>query len=181
MGRDTLKTTKGDRKMSDLIFEGKVMYANLPPRQAQKALEGDDTSYSVQIECTAERFAQLKKDGIPSLTQLKEFDGVTYIKLKASKLKHTKDGRVINFDDIQVVDTEGTVIEDSIANGSKVRALVELADIKGRPGKKVLRLKAVVVTDLIVYNGGNTPSSALAALGVSVKAPTKSSDSFLGE
>lgn len=151
----------------EIIFEGLCMYANLPPRPAQKAMEGDDTSYSVLVECSAERFAELKKAGIPALTQLKEFDGRTYLKLKATKIKHAKGGQVYEFDDILVVSPEGDVITDAIANGSRVRALASLEEIKGKIGKKVLRLKAVVVDDLIVYTP--TSEASLKSLGITVK------------
>ncbi len=167
----------------ELIFEGRVMYANLPPRQAQKGFESEDTSYSVQIETTEERFAELKKEGSPPLSQLKDFDGIKYLKLKATKTKTTKDGKFLEFKDIDVVDTNGDAITASIANGSRIKALVSLDEFK--PGKKVLRLKAVVVTDLIVYN-----DSGLSKLGVAAKTPTvaktataqttNSDDSFLG-
>ena len=166
----------------EIVIEGRVMYANLPPRQAQKGYESEDTGYSVQIEFTEEQFKALKKEGIPPLTQLKEFDGVTYLKLKATKTKTTKDGKFLEFADIPVLDTDGNAITDSIANGSKIKALVSLDEFK--PGKKVMRLRAVVVTDLIVYEGG----SSLAKLGIKKTAPVTptttatsgADDSFLG-
>lgn len=157
--------------MSEVILEGKCIYANVPPRAPQKAYEGEDMAYSIQVQCSEEKFKELKKAGIPSLTQLKEFDGETYIKLKATKIKHMSDGRVLEFNDIPVVSENGTPITDSIANGSTVRVLATLDDIKGRAGKKVLRLKGVVVTNLIVWEGGKAGSKVLSSLGV-----TKGSD-----
>ncbi len=39
----------------ELIFEGVALYANLPPRDAQKGEESNDTAHSVMIECSKEK------------------------------------------------------------------------------------------------------------------------------
>ncbi len=135
----------------EMIFEGECMYANLPPRPAQKGFESDDTSYSVQMPCSKELYNDLMKKKLPALTKLHEHNGKTYIKLKASKIKHARDGQVFEFNDIPVTDLNQNTIKDSIANGSVLKCLVSLEDLKGRTGK-VMRLKAVVVEKLIKYD-----------------------------
>jgi len=164
----------------EIILEGIALYANLPPRPAQKGFESEDTSYSVLIECTQAKYKQLKAAGMPALTQLKDWpedfknkkdgklpaelksaEGKSFLRLKASKTKTKKDGTQTEFADIKVVDEYGDDITDSIANGStlRVRAVLEPA-AKGST-HKALRLKQVVVLDLIVYEekGEALPSS----------------------
>lgn len=195
---------------TEIILEGVALYANLPPRPAQKGYESEDTSYSVQVEITKEKFAELKKAGIPALTTLKLFpedyinkktgvapecsaaEGKSFIRLRASKYRANTSKGSITFDDIPVVDADGNDVTVSIANGSKVRALANLEEIKGKPGKKALRLKAVVVTDLIPYEGGDNGTASLKALGItthhktahtvedSTTSESGSDDAFLG-
>jgi hypothetical protein len=178
----------------EIILEGIALYANLPPRPAQKGFESEDTSYSVLIECTQAKYKALKTAGMPALTQLKDWpedfknkkdgklpaelksaEGKSFLRLKASKTKTKKDGTQTEFADIPVVDEYGDTITDSIANGStlRIRAVLEPA-AKGST-HKALRLKQVVVLDLIVYNdekGEALPSS----LGIKQKPVAEHSD-----
>lgn len=154
----------------EVILEGIALYANIPPRPAQKGFESEDTSHSVLIECTPDKYKKLKAAGMPALTQLKDWpedfrnkktkelpaeckaaEGKSFLRLKATKTRTTKEGEVKEFTDIKVVDEYGDTITDSIANGStlRVRAVLEAAS-KGSQ-HKALRLKQVVVLDLIVY------------------------------
>lgn len=168
--------------MSDkVIFEGLALYANLPPRPAQKGYETEDTSYSVYIECSKEQFKDLKKAGIPALTQLKAFpedfvskktgeapklkdaEGKTFIRVKATKTKTTRDGKQLEFADIPVVDEYNENVTQSIANGSKLQVIATLDDIKGKNGK-ALRMKGVIVTHLIAYEDDKKVSGVFAGV-----------------
>ena len=176
----------------EVILEGIAIYANLPPRPAQKGFETEDTSHSVLIECTQEKYKKLKQAGMPALTQLKDWpsdfkkkdgtlpaeckaaEGKSFLRLKATKTKTAKDGSLKEFADITVVDEYGDTIEQSIANGStlRVRAVLEAA-AKGST-HKALRLKQVVVLDLIPYEDSNEalPSS----LGIKQKPKAAGAD-----
>ncbi len=68
-----------------------------------------------------------------------------------------------------VVDEEGYIIEDSIANGSTMKCIVDLDEVNSKFVKAVLKLKAVVVTNLIVYTGGSKGEASLKNLGIEVK------------
>ncbi len=130
-----------------VVFEGKCKWANVPPRAAKKGYETEDTNYSILVECSKAKFKELLAKKIPALTKLsEEDDGKTYIRVKATKTK----GELV-FNDIPVVDEYGETITASIANGSTVRVVASLEDIKGRPGR-ALRLKGVQVLNLIEYH-----------------------------
>jgi hypothetical protein len=175
----------------EVILEGIAIYANLPPRPAQKGFETEDTSHSVLIECTQDKYKKLKAAGMPALTQLKTWpedfkkkdgtapakceaaEGKSFLRLKATKTKTIKSGEVKEFADVKVVDEYGDTIVDSIANGStlRVRAVLEPA-AKGST-HKALRLKQVVVLDLIVYEESEAlPSS----LGIKEKPKTETAE-----
>ncbi len=156
----------GEKTMASkkIVLEGVVLYANVPPRPAQKGYETEDTGYSVLVECSKETFKQLKADGIPKLTALKTYpddfakkdgtpaasldvaEGKTFIRIKATKTK----GEMV-FNDIPVVDEYGDALQSNIGNGSIAKVVASLEDIKGRPGK-ALRLKGVQVVELVEYN-----------------------------
>lgn len=132
-------------------FKGKLKYAVLPPRPARKAAaeyvdpkNPEKSTYSVQVECTAEQFKKLQKAGIPKLTTLREYEGEseTYIQIKATKVT----GEYV-FDDPIVVDKYGNLNTEEIGNGSTGVVIAELTTGKG--GKKALRLKAVTVLDRV--------------------------------
>jgi hypothetical protein len=136
-------------------FKGELKYANVPPRPARKPQEvdpkePDNTSYSVLVECTKEKFKELQKAGIPALTKLHEDEetGKTFIRVKGTKVK----GDLV-FKDPDVVDKYKRPITESIGNGSQGIVIAELSPIKGRKGK-ALRLVGVQVLDLIPYEGG---------------------------
>lgn len=129
-----------------VVFEGKAKWANVPPRAAKKGYETEDTNYSILVECSKERFKELLAKKIPALTKLVEEDGTTYIRVKATKTK----GEMV-FNDIPVVDEYGDRLESNIGNGSTVKVVASLDDIKGKNGK-ALRLKGVQVVDLVEYN-----------------------------
>lgn len=156
----------------EIILEGIALYANLPPRDAQKGFESEDTSYSVLIECTQDKYKKLKAAGMPALTQLRDWpedfrnkktgelpaevkaaEGKTFLRLKATKTHTTKTGEVKEFADIKVVDEYGDTITDSIANGSILRARAVLEPAAKGSTHMALRLKQIVVLDLIVYEG----------------------------
>ncbi len=129
-----------------IVFEGKCKWANIPPRPAKKGYETEDTNYSILVECTKEKFKELQIKKIPALTKLIEEDDTTYIRVKATKTKGD-----LTFNDIPVVDEYGDKLESNIGNGSMVKVIASLDDIKGRPGR-ALRLKGVQVVDLVEYN-----------------------------
>ncbi len=164
----------------EVILEGIALYANIPPRPAQKGFESEDTSHSVLIECTPEKYKKLKAAGMPALTQLKEWpedfrnkktkelpaeckaaEGKSFLRLKATKTRTPKTGEVKEFADIKVVDEYGDTIEDSIANGSTLRVRAVLEPAAKGSAHKALRLKQVVVLDLIPYvdSGEALPAS----------------------
>lgn len=176
----------------EVLLEGVAIYANLPPRPAQKGFETEDTAYSVLIECTMDKYKKLKAAGMPALTQLKDWpsdfkkkdgtlpaeckvaEGKSFLRLKATKTKTAKDGSLKEFADIPVVDEYGDTIEQGIANGSilRIRAVLEAA-AKGS-AHKALRLKQVMVLDLIPYEDSKEelPSS----LGIKERPKTKESE-----
>lgn len=135
-----------------VTFKGKCKWAQVYPGQERAPFETteqtkNDRNYEITVECSRELFDRLKKAGIPRLTELREDEetGLTYIKLKASKVK----GDLV-FRDPVVIDKDGLVITDKIGNGSDVEVIAELAPIKGRNGK-ALRLKQVKVVNLVPY------------------------------
>lgn len=128
-----------------VIFEGKCKWATVPPRPARKGYETEDTSYSILVECSKDKFKKLIAAKIPALTKLVEEDNTTYIRVKATKTK----GEMV-FNDIPVVDEYGEALSTNIGNGSVVKVIASLDDIKGRPGK-ALRLKGVQVLQLVEY------------------------------
>lgn len=128
-----------------VVFEGKCKWANVPPRPAKKGYETEDTNYSILVECSKTKFKELQVKKIPALTKLVEEDDTTYIRVKATKTKGD-----LTFNDIPVVDEYGDKLQANIGNGSTVKVVASLDDIKGRPGK-ALRLKGVQVVDLIEY------------------------------
>lgn len=187
----------------EVVLEGVVLYANLPPRPPQKSMEPktpNDTFYSVHVEVSEQQFKDLKKEGLPSLTLLRKFPedyankktgevptepknavGKTFIQVRASKYKENTSIGPITFEDVPVGDLEGYVVEDSIANGSTAKVYTSLDDLKGRPGK-ALRLKKVIVTDLIVYEGGSgNPFKKRPTDNTETPFHTAGDDSFLGE
>jgi hypothetical protein len=135
-----------------IILEGKVRWASVPPNPPRKPYEidnnnPDDCSYSIEVECSKAKFEELKKLGIPRLTELKEDDdGTTYIRVRASKIKGQ-----YTFPDPAVIDITGAPLNKKIGNGSEAKVKIELATLKGRKGV-VLRLKAVMVTKLIEFD-----------------------------
>lgn len=135
----------------NVVFEGKLRWANVPPNAAKKPYEIDEkepnnTSYSIEVECSTDNFNKLMKEGLPRLTSLKEDEqGLTYIRLKSTKVKCE-----YTFADPKVLDKNGNDLGKKIANGSEGMVVGSLEDIKGRKGK-VLRLKAVQVSNLIEY------------------------------
>jgi len=146
-----------------ITFKGKVRWASVLPGQARKPFEidtnePDNCSYSIEVECSKAQFDDLKKKGIPRLTELREDEnGTTYIRLRSSKIK----GKY-TFPDPAVVDSNGAPITNKIANGSEGLVTAELAPIKGRKGT-VLRLRTVLITNLISFNdGGNDVKELLA-------------------
>ncbi len=164
MVTNTLTTEREEGKMSERIyFEGQCLYANIPPRPAKQWDDGKST-YSIQVECTKERFDDLLKQGMSKLTNFREKDGKTYINLKASKyLPATSKRDEITFQDITVVDTSNQPVVESLANGSTVNAAVDV--VKTDKGI-VLRLAGVQVLNLIPYTDpvaapifGTTPSA----------------------
>jgi hypothetical protein len=147
-----------------ITFKGKLRWASVPPNTARKPFEIDDNepencSYSIEVECSKAQFDELLKKGIPRLTTLRDSeDGTTYIRLKSSKIK----GKY-TFPDPAVIDIKGNKLESKIANGSEGVVLVELAPIKGRK-VTALRLKSVMVTNLITFDTTDTSISDLLAL-----------------
>lgn len=147
-----------------VTFKGKIRWASVPPNEARKPFEvsesePDNTSYSIEVECSRAQFDELMKKGIPRLTSLRDSeDGTTYIRLKSSKIK----GKY-TFPDPVVVDVKGNKLESKIANGSEGVVIAELAPIKGRKGC-ALRLKSVMVTNLITFDGEDKDISELLAL-----------------
>lgn len=147
-----------------VTFKGKIRWASVPPNAAKKPFEidtnePDNCSYSIEVECTKSKFDELLKKGIPRLTALRDSDdGTTYIRLKATKIK----GKY-TFPDPVVIDSKGGKIEQKIANGSEGVVIAELAPIKGRKGC-ALRLKSVMVTNLIVFGNDGDDITELLAL-----------------
>ena len=133
---------------------GELRWASIPPNPARKPFEIDpkepnNSSYSIEVECSKAKFAELVKLGIPKLTTLREDEetGKTYLRVRATKTKGD-----YTFPDIQVIDKHGQQVTTAVANGSKGTVVIEASPIKGRKGV-ALRLKAVQVTDLIPFNG----------------------------
>ena len=147
-----------------VTFKGKVRWASVPPNPARKPFEidtnePDNCAYSIEVECSKEQFEELKKKGIPRLTELKtdEEDGKTYIRLRSSKIKGQ-----YTFPDPTVVDINGQKLEKKIANGSEALVKAELGTLKGRKGV-VLRLRTVMVTKLIEFNDNTSDINELLA------------------
>lgn len=142
-------------------FKGKCQWASIPPNKPKKPYEinpqsPEDCFYSIEVECSKERFDDLMKKGLPRLSTLKEDEqGNTYLRLKATKIKGEYE-----FKDIPVVDKYGRAVTEKLANGSEVIAMAELAPIKGRKGV-VLRLKGVQVLNLIPFTGGRDNAEAM--------------------
>lgn len=132
-------------------FKGELRWASVPPNPPRKPYEIDpnqpnNCSYSIEVECSKEKFKELQKAGIPRLTTLREDErGKTFLRLKASKIKGD-----LEFKDPFVIDKNGVAVTSKIANGSKGIVIANLAPIKGRSGK-ALRLVGVQVLDLIPY------------------------------
>ena len=150
-----------------VTFKGKIRWASVPPNAARKpfeidANEPDNTSYSIEVECSKAQFDDLLKKGIPRLTTLREGeDGTTYIRLKSSKVK----GKY-TFPDPKVVDATGADLGQKIGNGSEGLVTAEVTPIKGRKGV-ALRLRTVMVTNLVSFDSGDYVAELLAQVGVS--------------
>ena len=137
-----------------VTFKGLCRWANVPPQKAKAPYqlnpeEPNNCGYSIEVECSDEQFAALKKAGIPKLTEHREDEktGLKYIRVKSSKVKGE-----FEFDDPVVVDKYKRPLTENIGNGSEVIVVAELAPIKGRKGS-ALRLKLVQVLNLIPYEG----------------------------
>lgn len=143
-------------------FKGTVRWVIVPPNSARKPptkyIDPDapnDTTYSVEVECSKEKFKELIKMGIPPGTQLREDEegGKTYIKVRASKVKRVKDketGEMVDmvFTDPFVKDKGGNDVNEPIGDGSEAIVVTELAATKRG---KVLRLKGLQVLNHIPY------------------------------
>lgn len=144
-----------------VTFNGKVRWASVPPNAPRKPFEinpdsPEDSSYSIEVECSKTQFEELKAKGIPRLTELRTDDnGETYIRLRATKIR----GKY-TFPDPAVVDSNGNPLGKKIANGSEALVKAEIAPIKGRKGV-ALRLKAVMVTKLIEFASTNAVNDLL--------------------
>lgn len=142
-------------------FEGEVRWATIPPRPARGPHKDyttdanrNDLNYSIQVECSAEKFKELKKAGIPRLTELKEDEatGKTYINLKVAKRKTRSGDEPMEFKDIKVYGEDGEPLTENVGNGSEAIVVAELVDVKRG---KVLRLKSVRITKLIPFADKN--------------------------
>lgn len=189
--------------IKDVVFEGVVLWANLPPREPQINYKKTAKNYGVTIECSKEQYKELKKEGIASGTKLKDFEDFVDKDGNALDVPNAKGKSFITLrsknnptpEDVAVADEDGNLLDVSIANGSTAKVNALLIDVNNEHCKKVLRLQSVVITNLIEYEdngGGNTTAAKLAKLGVKYK-PTvnevaayavenmeNTDDSFLG-
>lgn len=161
------------KDVQKIKFEGEVRWATIPPRKPRGPHEDytedknrDDLNYSIEVECSDKKFKALKKAGIPKLTELHEDKetGKKFLRLKASKVKTNLKGENYEFEDIRTYGPDGKPLTQSVANGSKGKVLATL-----EPSKKgkVLRLKAVMITDLIPYEDNNlTEEEIMSELGI---------------
>lgn len=148
-----MKFNKGEKMSNEKVkFKGLVKWASVPPNEPRKPYEidekePDNTSYSIEVECSVAQFNELMKKGLPKLSTLREDEetGKTYIRVKASKVK----GKY-TFPDPKVVDIAGNKFEKKIGNGSECVVIAELRPIKGRKGV-ALGLKAVQVLKHVAY------------------------------
>lgn len=148
--------TENNKENTKVKFEGLIRWASVPPNAARKPqkdyidpLAPNNSSYSIEVECDKAKFDKLMKAGIPKLTTLRTDDatGVTYLKIKASKVKRV-DGEDLTFADPVVLDKHGQTLTVPIGNGSRGIVIAELA--QGKRGKS-LRLRAVQVKELIPF------------------------------
>lgn len=131
-------------------FKGEVKYAMVPPTEARKPFEIDpaspnDTSYSVQVECSDKMYASLIKAGVSGMTKLRtdEETGKTYINLRATKVRGD-----MTFADPFVVGPSAKPFTEAIGNGSVCNVFATLDKVKKG---KALRLKGVQVLTHVPY------------------------------
>jgi len=143
-----------DREKKDIvILKGLCKWATIPPNKARKPHpdyinpeEPNNCKYKIDVECSDEQFAQLKKAGLksPAKLSIDEKSGVSYLTISAHKISR---GDKVH-DDLQVIDQYGDPITDKVGNGSRVVVKAEL--VKTKFGK-FLYMRKVQVTDLIVF------------------------------
>lgn len=174
-----------NKKGTLITFEGEVRWATIPPREPRGPSKDyvtdanrDDMTYSIEVQCSEERFKQLKRQGIPKLTELRgtgekasvteedEKNGQTYIRLKAPRYKTNAKslGNPYSYEPIKTFGVDGQPLEESVGNGSKA---VVNAYLKPNPrGGVTLRLHSVRVTELVPYAGGELSAEEKKALGL---------------
>lgn len=163
------------------VFRGEVRWATIPPRDPRGPSKDyvtdanrDDLTYSIEVECSEERFKQLKKAGIPRLTDLKEDEntGKTFIRLKAPKHKTNpaQPGNPYVYGNLQTFNSDGTPLTESVGNGSTAIVTAYLRD--NPRGGKTLRLHAVKILNLIPWEGGGMSLEERKALGLPDNQPT---------
>lgn len=136
-----------------IAIKGKCMWAMVQePNKTFDAKQsgGPDKNYEISVECGDELFAKLQRAGIHHGTKLRTFEGVDgkYLKLKKSAVKTTRNGEVIVFPPLEVLDINQKPLTSKVGNGSTVNCIVEL--VKGKFCIS-LRLKSVQVVDLVKY------------------------------
>ena len=130
---------------------------------------------------------------MPALTQLREFpddfvskttgvapvceqaNGKSFIRLRATKSRVTKKGEIMEFQDIPVIDEYGDPITNSVANGSTAKVLAVLEPAAKGSTHMALRLKVVVITNLIIWE--DDKSGLPSSLGLKKKEKIKLEDS----
>ena len=141
------------QKNPHVAIKGKCMWAHVQEPQLTWSAKEEglpDSDYCIMVDCDKALFAKLKKAGIHSSIDLKEYEGIDgqYLKLKKSGVKTTRKGDVIEFPPLQVIDKNQKPLKQKVGNGSLVNCIVELVKTKLCT---TMRLKCVQVLDLVEY------------------------------
>jgi len=134
----------GILNIENIVLEGRVNYPIVyKPRTDAKY---GKTEYSVEVECTDEKYKELVAKGVSPNTKLRinKDDGRTYIRVKAKDKNFKGEPNTI-----RVEDTEGNPVTSLIGNGSKCKVAASLISLD--TGMTVLQLKGLKVLDLVHY------------------------------
>ena len=130
-------------EVQDIAMVGTVKFATV---HKARAYEDGEPKFSVLVECTADQLNKLVARGVSNRTKLRLDDetGKTFINVtaKATKTNGTPNTMIVE-------DEAGNPITDLIGNGSTAKVLMSI--ITTSQGKTVLRLRGLVVTNLIKF------------------------------